>query len=271
MRDTCVDYWNTDIWAGSSFSKTTYSNFEFGKHFHDYYTIILIEQGINEGFTEHKKYKIEEGTVLIINPGELHAGSSYQGNELSFNAFRFEEQYLKELDDIFQRTTRDIHFRNDPIRDQRLQAKLKQFFYESKRPEYRLSLECLNIEIFELLFNDYTDAIAHKHNTSSKHNYLNTAVEFINDNISENFRLKALAKHSGISTYHLVREFKKRYNQTPLEYLRNIRVEKSKNLLRGEDSITDIALQLGFFDTSHFTRNFIQNEGVSPSEYRQSI
>ncbi|WP_299110669.1 AraC family transcriptional regulator [uncultured Winogradskyella sp.] len=269
MRDISINYWNVDTWPGTSFSKTTYSSFEFGKHFHDYYTLILIEQGINEGFTEKKRYKINRANTLFINPGELHAGNSFERNLLSFNTFRFDKEYLKALENTFQHNTRNIHFINEPINDQRLQTKLKQFFYQSKQLDYRFSLECLNIEIFELLFNNYTDDKKLKLTALKKHNCLKKAIEFLNDNFNENFTLDKLAKHSNVSPYHLIREFKKIYNQTPFEYLRNIRIEKSKSLLKTEVSITNIALELGFFDTSHFTRNFIYNEGVSPLRYRQ--
>ena len=56
-----------------------------------------------------------------------------------------------------------------------------------------------------------------------------------------------------------------------LAYVNRSKVEQSKAMLRdGGMSIAQIASELGFSDTSHYTRIFRQYEGVTPTVYRQN-
>ncbi|WP_258001471.1 helix-turn-helix domain-containing protein, partial [Fischerella thermalis] len=56
----------------------------------------------------------------------------------------------------------------------------------------------------------------------------------------------------------------------PYQYVIQQRVEKSKQLLKqGKVTITDIALQCGFANQSHFTKHFRQITGVTPKAYQQ--
>lgn len=64
--------------------------------------------------------------------------------------------------------------------------------------------------------------------------------------------------------------FMENYNVTPMEYLRNYRLEQSAKMLEISDmSITEIACENGFTDGSYFTKIFRQQVGCSPQDYRR--
>lgn len=67
------------------------------------------------------------------------------------------------------------------------------------------------------------------------------------------------------------RKFKQATGQSPYQFVQQIWLEMATTaLLSSKQSISDIALQLGFSDQSHFTRFFRQMKGITPAEYQSS-
>jgi AraC-like DNA-binding protein len=77
-----------------------------------------------------------------------------------------------------------------------------------------------------------------------------------------------LARQAGVSRFHFARQFRLSTGKSPMEYLRQVRIERSKSILQTRDtSIAEIAARLGFSDQSHFTRIFGRLVGVPPGSY----
>lgn len=81
--------------------------------------------------------------------------------------------------------------------------------------------------------------------------------------------LNELAQLANLSVSSFKREFKKIYNNTPANYIKNKKLEHASELLLISDQrITDIAFDCGFNDLSHFSKSFQEKYGTSPSIYR---
>lgn len=79
-----------------------------------------------------------------------------------------------------------------------------------------------------------------------------------------------LAASAGVHPVHLSRAFRRSYGVTPGQYLREIRVERAKQLLKQPSlSIPQVAAALGFSDQSHLTRTFRRVTGTTPAAYRR--
>lgn len=252
--------------AGFSINTTAYSNFHFPKHFHNHYTIVFIEEGVNQGFTEQKKYSLGKNNLLIINPGELHAGHSFEGQYLQFKSLRLEKSFLQQLiQGMEYHITGDIWFKNTPILDESLILKTKSLINGVEKKVSSPQLEVLQADLLYTLIMKYSNQGSRAHDPKSTCNRsLEKARDFIQQNYQEEFSLQDIARHCHLSPYYLIRQFKKSYGLSPFQYLRNYRVEKAKELFQSNFSITEIALEVGFFDQSHFLRNFKKTEGVSP-------
>lgn len=95
--------------------------------------------------------------------------------------------------------------------------------------------------------------------------------QYIELHFGENITVKKLAQAAYMSESSLNRLFKKETTFTPIEYLIQTRIEKSKILLRRKDlPITEIAQRCGFGNSAHFTSCFKRLVNISPSEYRES-
>jgi AraC family transcriptional regulator len=100
---------------------------------------------------------------------------------------------------------------------------------------------------------------------------LRGALEYLGSHWTEKFSLDRVAEASGLSKYYLDRLFKLATGVSPLSYVIALRLDGAKHLLATSTRpITEIALELGFSDQSHFTNVFKRFTGVTPAAYRLS-
>jgi YesN/AraC family two-component response regulator len=96
------------------------------------------------------------------------------------------------------------------------------------------------------------------------------AMAYVHTHHAEQVSLKDLAAHVALSEQHLIRSFRKEIGITPIDYLKRYRIRQAKTLLEaGHKSITEVALEVGFSDSSYFARVFRRETGMSPSAYRR--
>ena len=94
--------------------------------------------------------------------------------------------------------------------------------------------------------------------------------EFIQEHLAEDISLATLAELVDLSLYHFARAFKLSFGVPPHRYHMARRMDRARSLLRGSAlSVTQIGIQIGFRDTSSFTRAYRKFAGVAPSEYRR--
>jgi AraC family transcriptional regulator len=95
---------------------------------------------------------------------------------------------------------------------------------------------------------------------------------YIEEHLTEAIPLAALAKLVNLSSYYFCRAFKQSFGVPPHRYHIIRRIERARTLLSNPGrSVTDIALALGFSETSSFTAAFRHATGIAPTEYRRSL
>jgi AraC family transcriptional regulator len=98
---------------------------------------------------------------------------------------------------------------------------------------------------------------------------LHDAIEYIHAHLSEELSLTNLADHLNLSAFHFARLFKNSLGLSPHQYVLQNRVERAKKLIAvsAGSNLTDIALQVGFYDQTHFGKAFKRVVGVSPKVF----
>lgn len=97
-------------------------------------------------------------------------------------------------------------------------------------------------------------------------------LEYIDTHLQHSISLQDLANIAGMSQYYFCRLFRQTMGIAPFQYVRQQRIERAKKLLQQPHlSILEVGLQCGFISPSHFTRQFHQTVGVTPTAYRKAV
>ena len=98
---------------------------------------------------------------------------------------------------------------------------------------------------------------------------MNEVLEHVRAHYAEPIKTEELAAVAHLSPSQFERRFKKVFQISPSQHILNVRIRAVCNLLSGtNDTISSIAIDCGFYDHSHLSRNFQKAVGISPSEFR---
>jgi CheY-like chemotaxis protein len=96
------------------------------------------------------------------------------------------------------------------------------------------------------------------------------AMAYIHEHYADDISRDDLARHSGVSERYLTRCFRQETGVTPIVYLNRFRIQQAKILLEsGQASVTEVALRVGFSDSSYFGRVFREEVGIPPGAYQR--
>ena len=94
---------------------------------------------------------------------------------------------------------------------------------------------------------------------------------YIEEHLVEAIPVATLAALAKMSRYHFGRAFKVSFGTPPHRFHAQLRLERAKELLSASPlSVTEIALEVGFHETSSFSMAFRRTIGLTPSRYRRS-
>jgi AraC family transcriptional regulator len=99
-----------------------------------------------------------------------------------------------------------------------------------------------------------------------------SVAQYIEEHVSEQISLAELAGLARLSVFHFSRAFRQSFGVPPHRYHTSRRIERAKiRLAKPNQSVTEIALDMGFSETSSFTTAFRKLVGRTPTEYRRSV
>lgn len=88
----------------------------------------------------------------------------------------------------------------------------------------------------------------------------------------ESLSIRTVARSVGISEFHLIRQFHAVFGATPHQFRIQRRLELAKELLaRGDRSVTEVCMHVGFSSLGSFSDLFSRRVGTSPSAYRRRM
>lgn len=99
---------------------------------------------------------------------------------------------------------------------------------------------------------------------------LRESIAYIQEHLGEEISLEAIASHLNMSQYYFCHLFKQSMGVSPYQYVIQQRVNKAKQLLKHRQlTITDVALECGFANQTHFTKHFRKLTGITPKVFRK--
>ena len=107
---------------------------------------------------------------------------------------------------------------------------------------------------------------------SAENTIIRRAQQYVQEHIAEKLTVAVVAQQIGVSASYLTALFHKHLAFSPGEYIRRIKMEKSKQLIReGRMNFTEIAENLQYSTVHHFSRQFKQMFDMTPTEYAKSV
>ncbi len=237
------------------------------------YEICFIDKGSVEWWIDDKLYEAAPKSLFINRPGEWHGGESglVQPCEMYWLQFYIPPKVeLPGLDKRTQLELRDI-FENMQHRSFAASATIKTFFdqlmNEHRQPQ-TYSLTVSRAAFHQLLITTVRD-----HAKKESFQYpegVAKALVWINKHLEQDIYSETLAEQASMSVAHFYKLFVQEVGLTPADYHLRQRMMVAKQELRSsQNSITDIALELGFSSSQYFATVFKKVVGISPKDYRR--
>lgn len=98
--------------------------------------------------------------------------------------------------------------------------------------------------------------------------YIRQSKAFMEKYHGDNIQLEKIASAAFMSRFHYIRIFRQVYGKTPRQYLRDLRVERAKDLLKKGHSVTEVCFTVGYESLPTFSKIFKQGTGHSPKAYQ---
>jgi len=100
----------------------------------------------------------------------------------------------------------------------------------------------------------------------SSNNKVSAAINYIMDHYTEPFKVNDLAQLTNMSSSTFHRYFKEVTAMSPLQFQKQLRLQKARELLRDSSGVTEVAYQIGYESSSQFSREYSRMFGASPRE-----
>ncbi len=122
----------------------------------------------------------------------------------------------------------------------------------------------------QIMFNKFYNGItpkAKEKTTTLDNEFIKTVLHYINENINEyELSVEVLASKVFLSRSQLYRKIKTLTGVSVNEFIRNVRLEKARELIElGNDNITEISIKVGFSSPSYFTKCYKEKYGQLPT------
>jgi AraC-like DNA-binding protein len=207
-------------------------------------------------------------TAVIIQAGEPHGSVPVEDPVLTLRTFYIEESAVAEIAAALWRGRGTVAFGDPRIEDAATIARLVAAHRALDRRD--LEAEEQAYLALEALLRRSAAPTGPARTPGAAEASLSVVREILEDRASESVGLGELAAAAGLSRFHLIRAFQRRYGVTPFAYRRHQRIERARAVLRAGRSLADAAADAGFADQSHLGRSFRAVMGATPGEYRDS-
>ena len=247
-------------------------------HWHYYSEILYIISGSICVTCNNNKVTLREGDTCYLYPLQLHSVQpdpqctdtvNYAVIKFNIQTLNIPQAYLKNMYDCFVRRTREDDF-CIILRDSNPLFPVVTNIVEEYTGKRLMHMLAVQAGIFNLLI-----IIARScpprpsDNKSDRGLSLYHILEYIDAHSSEPIEVRDLAAMCHMSYSNFARVFRENYGRSCKEYIKYIRLNKAQELLINSDYDLDyIALETGFYDCSHFIRQYKQWRGITPKQER---
>ncbi|MBC2607451.1 AraC family transcriptional regulator [Pelagicoccus albus] len=255
------------------------------RHTHDFCELSIITHGGAMHWLEGAEFPVTTGDVFVLQGQQSHYYYDLQNLEMTNIMFEPELLNLPEnrlrkipgyralflLEPLFRkqhRFTSHLHLNRQRLAHaERISIELDTET-KHKREGYEAAMFGKFVELVVYLSRLYQES-----DSTNAEALLRVAkvIGCIEDDFAKAWKIEDFAAMAHMSRANFMRVFRTATGETPINYLLQLRIQKSMSLLVStKRPVSDIAFEVGFNDSNYYTRQFKASQGMSPLAYRRS-
>ncbi len=250
----------------------------FPCHWHPEWELLIVQHGSLTLARNHTSVRLEAGEAVFLSATELHGGVS-DDPDLVLHALVFQpgllrserhdaatELWIEPLESGALSINHVLSADSDPARiASQIVALIKK-----AGPGLELSVKGLLFQFLAEVLAAGQLQHCPKPILQDPISQIRAVLQLIEEQFAQPLTVDRLAAKAGLSPSHFARLFKAVTGDTPINQLIRRRIDEAARLLReGNLTVSEVAWQVGFVNSSYFSRTFRKHQGVNPSEMLQ--
>ena len=230
--------------------------------------LTYVDQGELHSVADGQDILLKQGDIAVFGPDQWHMHYADIGVAPGYITITFDLEGV----DVTPLLNRKF------AAPQPLVALLKQMLREQERmDEYSNDVLIAQLtQVMVLLLREAAAPTGTKLQTSnavhSENEIIRQAQQYVSAHIREKLAVPLVARQVDVSPSYLTALFHKNLQISPGEYIRRIKLQESKQMIRENNlNFTEIAAELQYSTVHHFSRQFKEKFGITPTEYAKSV
>ncbi len=263
----------SSMWAapgvdGLLMMRADFSTHEYAPHFHDELVIAVTEVGGSEFKSRGVHERAEPEAILAFNPSEPHSSWLGRSDRWRYRAYYFGDCVLRQFaEDLGLSPDARTRFTANKLNDRSLSRLFLTVHENMERSATALHAQTELISAVASLYLNHGCPAFKPPALGNEKSAVSKVRQFLIENLDQNVSVSELAQLAGMSTFHLIRSFKKETGLPPHAYLTHLRVRRARTLLEQRTALAKVAADVGFFDQPALCRHFKRIYGITPKQY----
>ena len=249
-------------------------------HWHYYCEILYVLSGSIRIVCNNKEIVLHKGDICYFYPLQLHGVKQdpeciekvrYAVIKFNIQTMNIPKAYLQNMYDCFMHTTTEADFCLILHEDEKIPSIIENIVteYENKKLMHMLAVQSGIVALLITM----ARKVEKKKPENSKHSERDLLfyhiLEYIDAHSAEPLEVQVLANMCHMSYSNFAKVFRENYGRSCKEYIQYIRMNKAQDLLLNSEYDLDyIAQETGFYDCSHFIRQYKKWRGITPKQER---
>ena len=239
------------------------AGFVFPGETHSMAELVYVDQGSLHSVADGQDFILEQGDMVLYAPEQWHMQYAEPPQAPRLVSIGFEARGVR----WESLSNRRFHSDREAIR------LLQQILAEQEQGDGERIFSLLTLLLLRLQGkNGKAEKQCVQPDISGENIMIRKAQQYVQENVTQKLTVPVVAEAVGVSASYLTALFQKHLRFSPGEYIRRIKLQQSKQLIReGQMNFTQIAETLQYSTVHHFSRQFKQAFGLTPTEYAKSV
>ena len=263
-----ITVWRPPVARDIVFYRGTHVSHAYPRHWHDELHLCAYTTGSGYLACRGSSCLVGPGDFVITPPGEVHENWVPRGYGISYRSAYIPVYMLRAA--ICQFTDKEQDLPDFPDMFPRKKLLTNKFLRTYQAMELggpQLRGEELLLDFLSLLLRSHSSLHTHPRRLGQEKAAVCRVREYIDEHFAESISLAQLSAIAGLSQFHIHRLFRSQIGMPPHAYQTQLRINRTKDLLRQRRPLCEIAASTGFADQSHLTRHFRRIVGIPPGRF----